>query len=56
MSPHLVQSVAKVQMDDSLRSAERRRFAADARAPRRVSAAGPSGRRLSRHSLRAVFG
>jgi hypothetical protein len=56
MSPHLIQSAAKTQMDDRLRSAERKRLAAHARAPRPVSAAQSSGRRHRLGSLRAVFG
>ena len=56
MSPHLIQSAAKAQMDDRLRSAERRRLAAPARAPRPTSAARLSGHRLRLRSLHAVFG
>jgi hypothetical protein len=56
MSPHLIQSAAKAQMDDRLRSAERRRLAAHARARRSASVAPSSARRLPLRSLRAVFG
>jgi hypothetical protein len=56
MSPYLIQSAAKAQMDDRLRHAERRRLAALTRARRSASAARPSGRRLGLRSLRAVFG
>lgn len=56
MSPHLIQSAAKGQMEDRLGSAERRRLAAQARARGTASAARPSGRRLGLRSLRVVFG
>ena len=55
MSPSLIQSAAKAEIDDRLRSAERRRLAAQARA-RRSRSAQPNARRLGLRSLRAVFG
>jgi len=55
MSPHLIQAAAKAQIEDRLRSAERRRLATHARA-RADSAARPGGRSLGLRSLRAVFG
>lgn len=56
MSPHLIQSAAKAQLEDRLRSAERRRLVAQSRAPRSASAARRGVRRLGLGSLRAVFG
>jgi hypothetical protein len=56
MSPHLTQSAAKTQMDDRLRSAQRRRLAAHVRASHPASVPQPSGRRLGLRSLRGVLG
>jgi len=58
MTPQLIESAAKAQVEDRLRAAECRRLAARARAgaPRPVPAARPGGRRLGLRSLRSVFG
>jgi hypothetical protein len=56
VSPHLIQSAAQAQIEEHLRSAQRRRLAADARARRRTSAAPSHDRRRGLRSLRAVFG
>jgi hypothetical protein len=55
MSPHLIQSVAYVQVNDRLRSAGRFRLAAQARARGSASAAQPSRSRRGRRLLRTVF-
>jgi hypothetical protein len=55
MSPHLVESAAKAQLDDRYRSAERRRLAGQGLVSRSASAAGPARHRRLR-SFRAVVG
>lgn len=42
MSPHLIESAAKAQIDDRLRHARRRRVAAEARVRRSASVPQPS--------------
>jgi hypothetical protein len=56
MSPHVIQFVAKAEMDDRLRSADYRRRAAQARARHSQSAGRSSDRPLGLRSLRTVFG
>jgi hypothetical protein len=56
MSAHLIQSAAKTQIDDRLRSAEQGRLAAQTPARRSTSSARAKRRRLDPNSLRAVFG
>jgi hypothetical protein len=56
MSPHLTQSLAKAQLDDRLRSADRQRVAVQACASRTARAAQLGRRRLGLRALRAVFG
>ena len=56
MSPQVVQSVVNAQIEDRLRSAERRRLAAQARALGSAPGARSSGRRFGLRPLRVVFG
>ena len=56
MSPHIIQYVAQAQMDDHLRSAERRRRAAELRTRPAAPDPRPGVRRSGLRSLRVIFG